>query len=90
MKRRLSSRLSPQAKKMILRSPQQTVTGMLELAATGDAEQVQQTVESCGGKMRATPDGSSTVTFEIGAAHLAELADLEGVVYVSTEERYQI
>lgn len=88
MKRQLSSRLSPQAKKAILLSPHESVTGILEVAS-GAAAAVRQSIESFGGKVRSAVDEANSVTFEIGAEHLAELADIDGVIYVSTHERYQ-
>jgi hypothetical protein len=89
MKRQLSSRLSPQAKKLVLQSPQETVTGILEIA-TGAASDVQKAIESMGGKVRSTLDQASSMTFEIDAKHLADLADVDGVVYVSTQDRYRL
>lgn len=89
MKRRLSSRLSPQAKKLVLQSPQETVTGILEVAG-GAASDVKKAIESFGGKVRSILDEANSMTFEIDAKHLAELADVDGVVYVSTRDRYQV
>ena len=88
MNRRLSSRLSPQAKKAILLSPHETVTGILEVAS-GATAGVKHAIESLGGKVRSTIDQANSVTFEIVAEHLAELADFDGVVYVATHDRYQ-
>lgn len=55
---------------------------------------MREVIESCGGKLRSSlPESpavalnSQMLTFEIGAAHLA---DLDDVVYVSTGEKYQL
>lgn len=97
MTRRMSPRLSPQAKRVILQSPLETVTGILELSAAANPRRVREVIESCGGKLRSSlPESpavalnSQMLTFEIGAAHLAELADLDDVVYVSTGESYRL
>jgi len=89
MKRQLSSRLSPQAKKAVIQSPEETVTGILEIAS-GAAMSVEKAIKSLGGKVRSTVEESNSVTFEIDAKQLAKLADVEGVVYVSTQDRYQM
>jgi hypothetical protein len=88
MKRRLSSRLSPQAKKVVLQSPDEPVIGILEVASDSTTE-VTDAIASLGGKVRSTLKEANSVTFEIDGKHLADLADVDGVVYVSTQERYQ-
>ncbi len=90
MKRRLSPRLSPQAKKLIMQSPDEQVTGILEIGSTGDLQHVRSAIEACGGHVRDNLPDSKLLTFDIGAQQLADVAELDGVVYVSTQERYQL
>lgn len=86
--KKLSSRLSPQAKKLALRAGKEPVAGLAEVAPTADVDQLCKHVEKQGGKARATLANAHLLAFEIGADHLAELADLDGVVYVTTAEKY--
>ena len=71
-----------------MQSPEQRVTGILELAS-GTIAGVTKAIESHGGKIRSAAAGANSLTFEITAQHLPDLADLDDVVYVSTQEPYQ-
>jgi hypothetical protein len=89
MTRRLSSRLSAQAKKAVLRTPQEPVTGNLELTANADAVEVERAIKKHGGRVRSKDKESRLMTFEINAEHLESLADLESVLHVSVAEPYR-
>ena len=84
----LSSRLSPQAKKAVLRHPDQVVSGLAEVAPAADLGQIRRAIEEWGGQVHVSA-GPRLLAFELGAQHLPLLADLEGVVYVSTAETYR-
>jgi hypothetical protein len=88
-KQQMSSRLSPQAKKLVLRGGDEIVTGMAEVAPTANLEQIRKAVEQHGGHLRPAAAGSGMVTFEICARDLSALAEVEGVVYVTTAETYR-
>jgi hypothetical protein len=84
---KMSSRLSPQAKKAEIRQADAVVSGLAEVSPGADAEKIRQAVVGLGGRARpgATPN---TLAFEVAARHLSAVADLAGVVYVTTAEPY--
>jgi hypothetical protein len=79
----MSNRLSPQAKKTVMQQPTSRVTGMLESSENALAA-VREAILSLGGKVRSISTDNRTVTFEITAKHLTDLADVDGVSYVAT------
>ena len=84
----LSRRLSSQAKKLAMRATTNVVTGLAEISPVVGFEKLEQEVERLGGTVRRTAD-DHLITYSIAAEHLSELADLDGVVHVSSAEPYR-
>jgi len=90
MKHKLSGNMSPKAKKTFLRSASEgRVASLLQMASNADEMRLRQGVENLGGKVRAWQPEMGTATADIDANRLAELAELDGVVYVEVGESYQ-
>ena len=89
MKRRLSKRLSPKAKKLCLQSgTDEPVSGLIRVSATVDEESLRTAIESRGMVVRSWLKEANLVTVDASVGQLSELAELDGVVYVEADERY--
>lgn len=88
MKRQLSSRLSPQAKRQVLQAPSETVTGTLECAPTADVEEIRRAIVALGGSVRAIVFDGHAITFQIKAERLEDLANLKDAVYLAASAPY--
>lgn len=88
MKRRLSSRLSPDAKKrLLLGGAGERVAVLVGVAPAADPDAVGAALEAAGGEVRAWLPEPRLLTAEIGVEHLAEVAEIDGVVVVETAAR---
>lgn len=88
MKRRLSARLSPDAKKrLLLGTPGERVAVSLAVAPAADPEAVGAALAAAGGEVRAWLAEPRLLTAEIGVERLAEVAEIDGVVVVETAAR---
>lgn len=84
---KLSPRLSPQAKQLVLQAGKQVVAGAAEVSAVADPAALRKGVEGLGGKVRTAAGAGRVMTFEVPADQLSKLADLDGVMYVASAER---
>ena len=86
----LSKRLGSSAKKIALRSPgDETVSTLIQVAPSIDRLAFERDVTAYGGSLRSWLPEANVVTVDIGARHLSELADLDGVVQVEAGQKYQ-
>lgn len=89
MKRELSGKLSPKAKKAVLTArPEALVTGLVHVSPAADRAALQQAIEATGTVVRSWLAQGGAVSVEAPAGRLEELAGLRDVVYVEAAERY--
>jgi hypothetical protein len=89
MKARLSSRLSPGAKKQLLSAGQgQVLKSLLSVAPAADVRDLRRELAACGATVHSWMEEARLLSVDIPVERLAEVADLPGVVYVEAETRY--
>lgn len=90
MKRRLSKRLSPKAKKLCLQSSmEEPVSGLISVSAMVDEASLRTAIESRGIVIRSWLKEARLVTVDASVGQLPELAELDGVVYIEAGEAYR-
>jgi len=90
MKRRLSGRLGPRAKKTALTAAAgETVTVTVEVAPGTDPQILSRAVEEVGGTVRSFLAEAHLLTAELPAGRLEELADVEGIVQVEVRATWR-
>jgi len=86
----LSKHLGPSAKRIAMRSRgDERVSTLILVAPSIDRQAFQGQVAAHGGTVQSWMPEASLVTVEIGAKHLSELADMQGVVYVEAGQNYR-
>lgn len=86
----LSKRLSPSAKKIVLRATgDEKVSSLVQVAPSINYAAFCQGVQQRGGAVRSWLPEANLATVEIGVSHLSELADMNGVVYVEAGQTYR-
>ena len=90
MKTRLSSRLSPGAKKQFLSAGTgDTFQGLLQVAPTADIPSLHRELAAVGGTVRSWMEETRLMSVEIPAERLPEVADFQGVTYVEAGTKYR-
>ncbi len=90
MRFRLSKRLSPAAKKALLRrDPEELLGALVDLTAATNPEGFSEFLEGLGGRVRCPLPETHQLSVEIPAGRLADLADLKGVAHVELGTRFQ-
>ena len=90
VKARLSRRLSPQARKLVLRqSREESVRALVQVAPTADLEALRAELEGHGAKVSSWMEETRLLTIEVDVGHLAEVAELPGVTYVDVATAYR-
>ena len=90
MKRKLTKRLSPKAKRLYLQAtPGEQVACLIQISPTADTEALRHDLETHGAVIRSWMDFEHLVTVEVDATQLTEVAELDGVIYLEAGERYQ-
>lgn len=89
MAQRLSSKLSPKAKKAVLMDSGGAVVGLVQMAPSTERADLEQEVRRLGGNVESWIADTGLAAIKIPTAQLNELAELDGVVYVEIGERYQ-
>ncbi|HEX6203783.1 MAG TPA: hypothetical protein VF100_12335 [Thermoanaerobaculia bacterium] len=88
MKRRLPSRLSPDAKKRhLLGAPGERVAVLVGVAPAADPDAVGAAVAAAGGELRAWLAEPRLLTADVPVERLAAIAEIDGVVTVETAAR---
>lgn len=86
---KLSKRLGPKAKRMVLQSaPTQSVSGLIQISGRVETERLRRSLEEHGATIRGWMDQDNLVTIDTEVSRLAELAEVGGVVYLEAGERY--
>jgi hypothetical protein len=89
MKYRISSKLSPKAKKALLTAREgQRLSCLLEVSPSRNVQGLRRELEALGGEIKSWTEETHSMSVEMDASNLEDLANLEGVVYVETGERY--
>lgn len=89
MKRQLSSKMSPKAKQALLSKPGDSVVlSLLQVSPAANREVLREDLESAGARIRSWLEEPGLVSVEVPAAKLSALAELKGVIYIQTAERY--
>lgn len=90
MKVKLSSRLSPGAKKQFLTARSGEVfQGLLQIAPTADLPNLHQELEAVGASVQSWMEETRLMRVEVPTERLAEVADLRDVTYVEAGTKYQ-
>lgn len=89
MAQKLSSKLSPKAKKAVLMGAGGAVVGLVQMAPNAERADLEREVHALGGSVESWTAEAGLAAIEIPTARLNELAELDGVVYVEIGERYQ-
>ncbi|MCH9647322.1 MAG: hypothetical protein K0U98_03725 [Deltaproteobacteria bacterium] len=90
MRFRLSRRLSPAAKKALLRrDPEELLGALLDLTAAAEVEGFAEALEALGGSVSCSLPETHQLSVEIPAGRLADLADLRGVAHVELGTPYR-
>ena len=90
MKVRLSGRLSPQAKKLVLAAaPDRPVRLHLQVAPAADRDALAKELEAAGATVGAWLEEPRLLAIEAPAASLERIAELPGVVYVDAATAYR-
>jgi hypothetical protein len=85
----LSPRLAPAARKLVVTAAaEQMVVGMVRVTPSTDRDTFRCDVERAGGVLRSWLGDANVASVEIDVGRLSTLADLPGVVYVETAQRY--
>ena len=89
MKARLSSRLSPGAKKQLLGAAEgDRFHGLLQVAPTANLPVLRRELAAVGATIQSWMEEARLMSVDVPAARLAEVADLQGVTYVEAGTRY--
>jgi hypothetical protein len=89
MKRRLSNRLSPSAKKAFLRGkPGELINGMLQVAANDKFEKLEPQLIELGVNIGVFNDQTNQLSLSVPVDSLEALVDLDGVVYFEASTPY--
>jgi hypothetical protein len=89
VKTRLSSRLSPGAKKRLLAAvPGEVVRCLISVAPATDVDGLRRALAERGATVHSWVEETRLLTAEIPAERLAEAGDLPGVVYVEAATGY--
>ncbi|MHC5541729.1 hypothetical protein ACYOEI_26220 [Singulisphaera rosea] len=67
----------------------ETVSTLIQVASSIDRLAFERGVTAYGGSVRSWLPEANLVTVDIGAGHLSELADLDGVVQVEAGQKYR-
>jgi len=89
MKHTLSRKLSPRAKKTILRHPGQVVKALVHVSRIPDPPAFEEAIRELGGTLRSWRD-ELLVSIEVPAAVLQDLAERSEVRYLETDERFGV
>lgn len=90
MKHRLSSRLSPRAKKMALTGGEEVpVRALIQVAPAADPDELRGALAAVGAEAGSWSSETRLLVAEIPAGALARVAELPGVVYVEAESPYR-
>jgi hypothetical protein len=89
MSQKLSSKLSPQAKKAVMLGSNQPVVALMQMAPSADRVATEHALQALDADLRSWSDTTGVATIALPADNLDRLADLEGVVYIEIGERYQ-
>lgn len=89
MKVKLSSRLSPGAKKEFLAARGAEVFhGLLQVAPAADLPDLRQNLAAIGGTVQSWMEEARLMSVDVPARRLPEVADLKGVTYVEAGSKY--
>jgi hypothetical protein len=89
MKAKLSSRLSPGAKKQLLSAREgEVLHSLLQVAPTANVPGLCQELEAVGAAVRSWMEETRLMSIDIPAERLADVADLQGVTYVEAGTKY--
>jgi hypothetical protein len=89
MAQKLSSKLSPKAKKAFMVGGEQSVTGLVTVAPTVDRADLERQIRALGGDVQSFDPITSLAAVELPVSKLGALADLDGVVYIEIGETYR-
>lgn len=89
MKTRLSGRLSPAAKKQLLTGAGRPVQALLQVAPVADLPALCEQLAALGAAAGSWMEETRLLSAEVPADRLAEVAELEGVVYVDAATAYR-
>lgn len=86
---KLSSKLSPKAKKALLSAEGgEQVSCLLQIAPSQNVNALRRQVESLGGTIRSWMEETHLLSVDLDASQLNQLVDMDGVIYIETGERY--
>jgi len=86
---RLSSRLSPGAKKQLMGAADgELFHGLLQVAPTADVPVLRRELAAAGATIKSWMEEARLMSIDVPADRLAEVADLRGVTYVEAGTRY--
>ena len=89
MKAKLSSRLSPQAKRQFLTAAEGDVFhGLLQIAPTADVSGLRQDLTEVGATVQSWMEETRLMSVDVPAERIGDVADLHGVTYVEAGTRY--
>ena len=89
MKTKLSSRLSPGAKKQLLSAREgEILHSLLQVSPTADVPSLRQDLAAVGAAVRSWMEETRLMSVDIPAERLTEVADFRGVTYVEAATKY--
>ena len=90
MKARLSKRLSPRAKKLVLLEDERArIRALVQVAPSTSPETFRAALEEQGAEVSSWNEETRLLAVELEVGQLNELADHEGVVYIDTATDYR-
>lgn len=90
MKAKLSSRLSPTAKKQLLSAREGDMCqGLLQIAPAADVPSLRRDLAAVGASVQSWMEETRLMSVQVPAERLGEVADLQGVTYVEAAGKYQ-
>lgn len=89
MKYRLPKNLSPKAKKTFLTAREgDIISCLLQISPSSNIHKLQQELKALGGIVRSWTEDTRLMSVDLNASQLQKLAELDGVIYIETGEKY--